>query len=361
MLNIFSKLIVSVFIIKSSFAQSHLPAELQSQIHSQYFAQAEKDQRLQDLLKKTLEISKFKNLREFIAQIKACDPQQMQGGKVTHRNEFEILFIPRDLDEPDFKNDSELKSHYKELAQKNISAQNQNSEWIWKINPDLIQLYVGHVTKEICLRPNLPENQTFEYLAHEMLHYTKLNSKNIDFDILIFKDCIDYASRTAIEPGNEVEAYTLEYSLRIQKEGKAFLKDRPEIANLFDKQGHFLGPQSTFTKYIVDTLNYKKFIFFPQFNEHVQTQIRFENQKLNALQGLKKSRQDELDNIKKWISGRAKIYNTISSKYRKETDRGQFLLDKINKSLERIQAEILSTLKRIDQLKERSQSCSKSQ
>lgn len=336
-----------------SFSQS-LGFTFSEELATDFLAETKKNSELEKLMQETLLASKDRSFRDFLNRVRFCPTNDPHGARVQQTSAHSVVFIGRDLDEPLLKNDDEIRKHYLARVQKNFSEPTKEEEMRWIILPDQVFVIAGKSERNICIKSGVPVSTSVELLAHELIHYVKSKTQAPDFDMLIYTDCLDYSQKIIEEVGNEIDAYILEYSLRIRRQNyKLFQLQQPQVALLFDESGVFKGDRKVLGQHILEKLDYTKILLEPQCKSLIKTQIKFENQRMSSNQELLKSRQTEKKSLQDFIKSRSKIFNAAWPDYKKESDRVENLLKKTEESEERLNQEIKLRKSRIDLLQMR--------
>lgn len=297
-------------------------------------------------------MSKFKatSLQELLAHVKACDGDS--GGKVHQLNEQLTLCIGREIEEPVFKNQDDLKSYYIKKT-KSIPADFDPMTKLWTFGDDIITVQSVKYVRQICLKPGIDPDTAVELLAHELVHFDHSPISNEPVDILKFKSARAYAQETIQEPGDEVEAYIQGIGLQVRRRGLASLR-QPGLNTFFDQSGLFIESlRDRFGIFILDNLGYMKLRFEHEYQTALKNRLRIEVDRIELAQSILEIRQGLEKELQEFLKKRNRLFNFASSEYSAESERTQKLLEKVQASIRRLEAEIKLRQPRIDELKTR--------
>jgi hypothetical protein len=333
---------------------SPLSAEFEKDLEQNFSIVAAEQNDIRALLKQALLKSKTTSLADFLKQVvRFCDLDGRQAARVHQVSEERTFYLTRSLEEPVAATPTQLKEFYSErvggLIPKGVSL----ATVAWSFDPDFIKLRTDDDKSEICIKPGMTANSSIEYLAHEMVHYTSSEDLHQATDILRFKDARDYSEKAVLTPGDEVDAYKLEYSLRIRRQGKDFLRDQPLMAHLYTDDGKYLGRDEHFAKLVLDEMGYYKFRFRLQYHNLLQNQIQSEEEHVKLDQSLLENRKTQEREIKVAIEARSGLIEHLSAKYKADKERFQEILRRDLDSQERLKKDLSRREELLQQLKQK--------
>jgi uncharacterized protein YceH (UPF0502 family) len=207
--------------------------------------------------------------------------------------------------------------------------------------------------REICILSGKAPAEEVEYLAHEMIHYSRAASFTRALDPLLFANSREYALKTAQEPGDEVDAYLFEYSLRARLKGKRGLEQRPFPQTKFTDNGSYLGTREEFARFIIDDLGYQKSRFAGQYQKLLKTARDAAGRELQLKKGLLASREAQEREYGAFVHSRFRIIDRIWPAYRAESEKGRAFQQAAAASRERLEEDIPRLEGRIAELKKR--------
>jgi hypothetical protein len=285
------------------------------------------------------------SLKPLLAQIHTCTNSGFEAGRVNQEIEQRYYLISRDIDEPS-EVEAELKKFYTARVASQAGADAAN-EQIWIFAPDSITVKVTGKKSEICLKSPLATEDALFYLAHEFVHYARSDRANEIKDSLSYKDYNDYAWQTVLSAGDEVDAYKMEYGLRIQRLTKRSLSNYPELMVIFNDQGVLTGTREALAHFILTTLQYTERRFHGEYKTLVNAQTQVEEQRLKLAEDVLKNRLEQAAYYQDFLEGRNKVVGAVWGKYKAETERAQKLLEKTLSSKERLKKEVVDRRDRL--------------
>lgn len=311
-----------------------------TEFESEFTAAMNSDSALRSLLAEAIKKSGRPNLRSFLEITRTCELPKGQAAKVQDRNEQRVILLTRELAEPDGANETQLVEYYQERARKTLPPDSKPGDLGWRFESDFVVVTINEPTREICVQYGITPANLIEYFAHELVHYARAPDLTRAVDPLAFADSAEYARLSALETGDEVEAYKFEYALRARRKGRQALGGRPFLETNFDDRGQFTGHDDAFAAYVLDELGYRTSRFDMQYKRLLQSSLQLVEQRLGLARSLLTSRKELADEYRPIVKSRSRLVGKVWGAYRLETEKISRWLRLADASIERLEEDI---------------------
>lgn len=323
-------------------------------LEERFVARAQGEPELQKLSKEVLSRSRLPSLRDFILRIRLCSGQDGHAGQVANLNRQRVYMTSRDLAEP--TDGQDLKSYYIERVQRPASGLKLET-MNFKLEDDAVLFTSTDLSSGVCLISGIDIERSVENLAHEMVHFARSRHSHGVPDLLKYAGFSEYALKRVQEPGDEVDAYLLEFGLRIRREGRHFMKLSPSSIKLhgtFDDQGKFLYRRDYLAGVVLHDMSYLHKIIRPEYEGFIDLQLKRELERKKFNEELLKNRREQKASLQQEEERRLSGLNMVWPAYRSETKSIKSLLQAAQASITRLELELGRWKLRCSQLKARS-------
>lgn len=311
-----------------------------AEFENEFTAATSSDSALRSLLAEAIKKSGRPNLRSFLEITKTCELPKGQAAKVQDRNEQRVILLTRELTEPEGASEAQLIAYYLERARKTLPPDSKSSDFGWRFESDFVVVTINEPTREICVQYGITPANLIEYFAHELVHYARAPDLTRAVDPLAFADSSEYARLSALETGDEVEAYKFEYALRARRKGRQALGGRPFLETNFDERGQFTGHDDAFAAYVLDELGYRANRFDLQYKRLLQSTLQLVEQRLALTRSLLTSRKELAEEYRPIVKARSRLVGKVWSAYRLETEKISRWLRLADESIERLEDDL---------------------
>lgn len=306
-------------------------------LHKHFIIVAEKHPDLMELLNQAVRQAKAKSSLDFFSQFEFCSEEnETRSALVSQQKQYKVFYLSRDLSEPSGTSEDLLKVHYLERFKDSFTNSLDPVVMQWDFQADIIRVVDANDSRKICLRQGQPNDFLIELIAHELVHYVNTPNQIEKVDPLDFSDLNDYAANMVLKPGDEVDAYTYDLSLRVRLKGRRAIGRNPLVAMLFSDSGKFIGKREDLTRYILVDLGYINSRFKEEYERLLQLQLNDEVRQLKIFQELLASREKQESELRILLNSRYNFLDVIWSKHRTTSEDLRFLYKSAQQSKERI-------------------------
>jgi hypothetical protein len=313
---------------------------------------ANQDKDIMKLVQESMKRAQAQSIPDLLSKIQPCAGSDFESGRVNESHQRRFFLLSRDIEEPNPASEIELKQYYSERMQAVLPREISLASVGWKFEPDFIVGRSAQQNRQICLQSNLSPEDTVETLVHEMVHFTRPDEQ-APLDMTKDSGSLAYAMRAVNEKGDEVDAYLLQYSLHIRRQGKKSLPHLRELGGYFNDQGQFIAERVRLAKFVVEDMGYFRKRFSGEYKS-LLGELQSENQQRQiGLEQTSASRQDYIADAENFLKTRWKVLNWIWPKYRQETERVQKFLNLATVSRNRLALEASQVTRQAQLLREK--------
>ena len=327
-----------------------LTASYSAELEKSVLAAAASDAEFRNLLNEALKKFDMPLFRAFLIYVRWCRLDEGQAARVNDSSQESIAFLTRELSEPADADARALQAYYRSRAAESFPKIPPGARTEWTFDPDVVAIRWTQSTREICVDAGKPAADGLEYFAHELVHFSRAAEFAGVVDPLSFADVADYARKTALAPGDEVDAYLFEYGLRARRHGRAGLGQRAFIQAHFSDLGAYAGTRDEFASFVLNDLGYLKSRFEPQYRNFVAADLNVAKQKQGLERELLVNRETQIEEYRGFIERRSRLFNRLWPAYRAETKKAQTYLAAAEASRDRLGPSVAALRKRADAL-----------
>lgn len=281
-----------------------------------------------------------------------CDDGASHLAGVKQSRETRTYFLARELDESGFS-ESDLKPHYLDRNKELLPPDSKVDGFHWDVGPDVITLYQVSDKRQICIKSGVTSQDAVELLAHELVHYARIPDSDQVPDVLAFSDADNFASRIVVQPGEELEAYKVQFSLAIRSRGKGAVGAPPSVLQQFSDQGQFVGQERELARFILDDLQYRQKRFKPEYEDALKSALDHDEQVLELEKRLLELRVKQEGELRTAVQERYRILDFFLSKYRAISESYKSLLKLATESKDRLAKDSQERSSRCEEIRKR--------
>jgi hypothetical protein len=214
-----------------------------------YLVLATQDETSRALLEKAMGKLGLKSFEELAKFVSACTPEQLSS-KTQHglaiglwRNTIQYAT------EDDLRSGKAPEEYFRDRIEQDKRDQKAYATRISRIEPDYVSLR-HWVDPGLCLKNGISMLDQYDAFIHELTHLIETDYTQGE-DMLAFKDVEDYALKTILAPGGEVDAFLAGTSARLRTL-HAIQEVSPPLRPFFDENGNFNGDREGFARAILE-------------------------------------------------------------------------------------------------------------
>lgn len=350
---VLSSLVILAALPRVSLGDDALPSpSYLADLQQRYMAVAAREPDLVELLNASVKRSGLQTPQDLIGQVRFCDDGASHMAGVKQSRETRMYLIARELDEPALS-ESALKAHYLESNKDIVAPDAKVDAYKWEMGPDIITLYQVSDKRQICIKSGVSSLESVDLLAHELVHYAHIPDTDQVRDVLEYSDAEDFASRIISQPGEELEAYKVQFGLAIRLRGKDTLAAPRYVLQSFSDQGQFTGQDWDLKRYILDDLQYRQKRFKPEYESALKMSLSHDEQVLGLEKQLLELRSKQEGELSAAIAERYRILDFFWSKYRATSENYKKLLGLATESKARLVKDGQDLTARCEELRKR--------
>ncbi len=208
---------------------------------------ASQDVQSRALLEKALGKLGLHSFDELVNYVTVCDDTKIPA---TRRGQTEQKWqtITENATESDLRSGKAPADYFRDRIEADRIKFNGLAIRMVEVHPDYVRARFW-VEPSICLREGMSMIEQYETFIHELTHLVETDQLAED-DLLAYADLDDYALKTVLSPGSEVDAFIAGTSAQLRLVHS--LTDIPVPFRIFfDEDGKFTGDRTAFAKVIL--------------------------------------------------------------------------------------------------------------